>query len=961
MFNAFSSIRGRHGLSRNRSLTKPLCKNAQLSCRRLEDRLAPATLFGVTTANALVSFDSATPGTVSSPIAITGLQSGENILDFDVRPLNNQLIALGSSNRLYSINTTTGAATAIGSAGAFTLTGTNFGIDFNPVADRLRVVSDSDINLRLNPIDGTLTSTDVTLNFATGDTNFGANPDVVSVAYTNSVAGASTTTLYGIDTNLDILITQDPPNNGTLNTVGKLNVDATAVSGFDIASGSTTGLAVLTVAGTSGLYSINLTTGAATLVGSVGPTGTVLRGLALAPTNGGGGTGGIKATLSGTTATITGTDKADTIVIDASGGLLRHNLFTSGNAGFVSDFDFDSTVAGEQTLSVGSKSTVIVNAGDGNDTVTIGSKDSAAATVTASFEINGQGSTHDEDDDDNGQGQNGDDDDDDDDQGQNDDDQGDDDEHEGGGDVVNIQDSADTTGRTINISDTEVAIGTSPTIKYATIESLNVFAGSGVDTVTIESTASGVNTTVDLSAGGEDVVHVGTSFSGGTNSLNDIEGRLRLIGNSDSNQVFVDDSDNTTNTVFMIRGNEARRIHGPRIALSDFELIDVTGGTGRDRFHAKPDVDAEIAIHGGLPSPPTNPGDRLFVNRGGTTGAKLTANPTPDGFEGEWTFTNRQTITFDGIEKVVPASAVVVGADKGGGPHFRVFDSTTGKEKFGKFAFDKNFHGGIRVAAGDVNGDGTADVIIAAGSGGGPHVKIFDGDDGTLIREFFAFDASFHGGLFVASGDVNGDGFDDVIVGAGDSGGPHVRVFSGADGTLLREFFAFDAGFRGGVHVASGDVNADGFDDIIVAAGAGGGPHVKVISGKDGSLLTQFFAFDAKFRGGVFVSSLDADDDGDDDIVTSAGEGGGPHVIIRNGRSLAVMKSFFAFDADFHGGVRVAAADVNNDGVNDLLVSAGQGKNSPRFRAVDVEHDSELEDKDAFDHSFKGGVFVGGM
>jgi VCBS repeat protein/FG-GAP repeat protein len=267
----------------------------------------------------------------------------------------------------------------------------------------------------------------------------------------------------------------------------------------------------------------------------------------------------------------------------------------------------------------------------------------------------------------------------------------------------------------------------------------------------------------------------------------------------------------------------------------------------------------------------------------------------------------------------------------------------------------------VRVAVGDVNGDGEADVIVGAGSGGGPHIKIFDGEDGTLIREFFAFDASFHGGLFVAAGDINGDGFDDVIVGAGDSGGPHVRVFSGADGTILRELFAFDAGFRGGVRVASGDVNGDGFDDIIVGAGIGGGPHVKVISGADGTLLNQFFAFNAGFRGGVFVSSLDADDDGDDDIVTSAGEGGGPHVIIRDGNSLAIMKSFFAFEEGFRGGVRVATADVNDDGVPDLVVSAGQGNNSPRFRVFNVDDESELEDEFAFDQSFKGGVFVGGM
>jgi len=580
-------------------------------------------------------------------------------------------------------------------------------------------------------------------------------------------------------------------------------------------------------------------------------------------------------------------------------------------------------MAGEQTLAADGKATVIVNAGTGNDTVDIGTTGAAAATAAAQFTVNGQGGT----------------------------------------DVLNIQDSSDTTGRSINISSTQVAIGTSPTVKYFETETLNVFAGTGVDTVMVESTAAGVSTTVDLSAGGADVVRVGTSFSGGSNTLNNIKGALDIIGNSAMNQLFVDDSDSSKNgtTVFMISGSEVRRVGDPSITFSQFELIDVTGGTSRDQFHIKPDADAEISIHGGLPDPSSNSGDRVLINRGGTTGAKLTSMETSTGFEGTWTFTNRKTVTFEGIEKLTPASQLAVGADKGGGPHIRVFDPTTGKEKFEKFAFDPNFRGGVRVAVGDVNGDGVGDIIAAAGNGGGPHVKIFDGEDGTLIREFFAFDAGFRGGLFVASGDVNGDGFDDVIVAAGESGGPHVKVFSGADGMLLQEFFAFDVGFRGGVRVASGDVNNDGFDDIIVSAGIGGGPHVKVFSGADGTVIEQFFAFDAGFRGGVFVSAVDADNDGDDDIVTSAGEGGGPHVIIRNGQSLAIIKSFFAFDAGFRGGVRVGAADVNNDGVVDLLVSSGQGNQSPRFLAFNIDDLSQLEDEFAFDKSFNGGVFVGGI
>ena len=234
--------------------------------------VSAATIVGLTTSNQLITFDSATPGTASLPVAITGLQAGESVLGIDFRPATGALYGLGSTSRLYQINPATGVATQVGSAGAFALSGTSFGFDFNPVVDRIRVVSDADQNLRLNPNDGTLTATDTILAFAGADANSGANPLVVAAAYFNNVAGAATTTLYGIDAALDILATQNPPNNGTLNTVGPLGVNTTSLVGFDIESGTNLAFASLTAAGAavSQLYTLNLATGAATLVGTIG-------------------------------------------------------------------------------------------------------------------------------------------------------------------------------------------------------------------------------------------------------------------------------------------------------------------------------------------------------------------------------------------------------------------------------------------------------------------------------------------------------------------------------------------------------------------------------------------------------------------------------------------------------------------------------------------------------------------
>src|SRR5262249_38941684 len=153
-------------------------------------------------------------------------------------------------------------------------------------------------------------------------------------------------------------------------------------------------------------------------------------------------------------------------------------------------------------------------------------------------------------------------------------------------------------------------------------------------------------------------------------------------------------------------------------------------------------------------------------------------------------------------------------------------------EQMSFFAYSPGFKGGVRVAAGDINGDGHVDVITGAGPGGGPLVNAYDGANGALIRSFYAYDAGFSGGVFVAAGDVNGDGKADIITGAGPGAGPHVKVFDAVTNSEIKSFFAFDAGFTGGVRVAAGDVNGDGKADIITGQGSGGGA-VKVFGATD--------------------------------------------------------------------------------------------------------------------------------
>ena len=230
---------------------------------------APAhaeAVVGLTGTNALVTFDSATPLNGSTPVNITGLQAGERILGIDYRPATGALIGLGSTGTIYTLNSTTGAATGGVALLGGSLSGTRFGIDFNPTVDRLRVTSNTGQNIRINVVTGAVT-TDLALN--------GAVSSSVSSAYTNNFVGATTTTLYDINSSTDSVYIQNPPNNGTTTLLGALGVDTTGAVGFDISGLSGVAFASLTDGDTSksSFYTISLVTGAATLVGAFGVGG----------------------------------------------------------------------------------------------------------------------------------------------------------------------------------------------------------------------------------------------------------------------------------------------------------------------------------------------------------------------------------------------------------------------------------------------------------------------------------------------------------------------------------------------------------------------------------------------------------------------------------------------------------------------------------------------------------------
>ena len=297
---------------------------------------------------------------------------------------------------------------------------------------------------------------------------------------------------------------------------------------------------------------------------------------------------------------------------------------------------------------------------------------------------------------------------------------------------------------------------------------------------------------------------------------------------------------------------------------------------------------------------------------------------------------------------------IVTGPDAGSALTLQAFTGKT-HTGVGSISAYPGFTGGVRVASDDVNGDGGPDLITGSGPGSA-HVKVFVGGGLQLMHSFFAY-PSFTGGVFVAAGDVDGDGFADIVTGPDQGSLPHVKVFSGATGLDIRSFFAYSTGFTGGVRVASGDVNGDGFADIVTGTGAGGTAHVKVFSGATGTEIHSFFAFGVNYTGGVYVAAGDLNGDGRADLVTTPGSGTS-EVRAFSGATGAQFISFFAYPSAVTGGVRVAAGDVNGDGLAEILTVPGPGAGS-QIKIFDSFTHAERSSFFAYAPSFAGGVFIG--
>ncbi|MDB5312635.1 MAG: abf2 1 [Gemmataceae bacterium] len=355
----------------------------------------------------------------------------------------------------------------------------------------------------------------------------------------------------------------------------------------------------------------------------------------------------------------------------------------------------------------------------------------------------------------------------------------------------------------------------------------------------------------------------------------------------------------------------------------------------------------------------------------GATGT-ATVRATADGLQA----TAGVTISSLPPVLLVGVTPFAVGADAGGSPAATVYNPN-GSVAYTVTPFP-SASGGVRTAVADFNGDGVPDLAVGTGPGAVAEVIVYDGKTRQVLFDVKPF-ADFTGGVFVTAGDIAGDGTADLVVTPDLSGGPRVEVYRGGDFALVANFFGIaDPIFRGGARAGVGDLNHDGHADMVVSAGFGGGPRISVF---DGAALLKgqfvhpvpdFFAFEPALRNGAYVAVGDVNGDGTPDLIFGAGPGGGPRVLAVSGQALvsggsaaalgSPVANFFAGNVSNRGGVRVAVKNLDNDRFADVLTGAGRGGGSgvTAYLGKDLSVGTTAPDLgfDAFP-GFTGGVFVG--
>lgn len=266
------------------------------------------------------------------------------------------------------------------------------------------------------------------------------------------------------------------------------------------------------------------------------------------------------------------------------------------------------------------------------------------------------------------------------------------------------------------------------------------------------------------------------------------------------------------------------------------------------------------------------------------------------------------------------------------------------------------YKSGFNISSGDINGDGESEIVLSTEKGSQPMVRIYD-KKGKLLKQFLAYDKNFKGGVKLAIGDWDGNGWDDIIVAPGQGGGPHVKIFNG-EGKLLRQFFVGSIFSRGGASVSLGDVDNNGQNELVVGAGVGELPFIKIYN-KEAKLQGSFLVYSKDYLGGVNVAVAGIygrlDRHKQSIIVAPAGKYK-PQIKIYNNLGI-LKKQFLAYNENWQGGVNLAAGDISNDGLAEIITGAKSGA-TPHVRIFSGDG-SLIDSFYAYAENFSGGVSLG--